>query len=73
MVSLWYLYGIYMVSLWYLHWMESGGRALSRQIFNEGKNMENQEEKLFFPQIFGEIRYFVYFCTQILVQTYINP
>ena len=36
---------------------------MSRGIFNKGKNMENHEEKLFFSQKFGDIRYFVYFCT----------
>ena len=38
------------------------GRALARRIFNEGKNMENQEGKLFFSRKFGVIRCFVYFC-----------
>ena len=52
-----------MVILWYYNGIIIGGRALSRGIFNKGKNMENHEEKLFFSQKFGDIRYFVYFCT----------
>ena len=48
MVLLWYYYGIIMVILWYYNGIIIGGRALSRGIFNKGKNMEIYGEKLFF-------------------------
>ena len=43
MVLLWYYNGI----LWYYNGIIIGGRALSRGIFNEGKNMEIQEKNDF--------------------------